>query len=344
MNVPKFLQKSDENKKVSFEKMVEQEEAEFNSKPPKDEDKVTAGTKIKVIAAVAVVGFASYIAFWVQQPAEIQSDVLNDDVNSTEVTEELENDIIPAEATVAQSDGVSFEEVSIVDFAFSPANITLEPDTTVIWTNMDSVDHTVTSDFFTSETLAPGDSYSYTFETQGVYEYSSSFYPQMTGKITVESADAEAMEETVDPEDLQPAAPEVDDEPAVPETETAPETETDSEAMEPVDEPVADEPGLDDLATSDDDAVDALIQDLLENNEEVEVIDADGEADVQILENTQADSAEDAVNIDDVLSEDELRGAAEGEITESGPEHVLYAFIIGLILYVNRKKLFRNRA
>jgi hypothetical protein len=162
----------------------------------------------------------------------------------------------------------------------------------------------------------------------------------MTGKITVETTDgnAEAMEETIDPEDLQPAAPELDDEIMAEETET--------EEMEPAEEPVtdtpADDPGLEDLATSDEDAVDALIQDLLDESEEVEVIDAEGEADIQILESAQTDSTEDAVNIDDVLSEDELRGAAEGEITESGPEHVLYAFVLGLILYFNRKKLFRS--
>ena len=37
-------------------------------------------------------------------------------------------------------------EVRLEDFGFAPANIVIDAGTTVIWTNHDSVDHTVTSD------------------------------------------------------------------------------------------------------------------------------------------------------------------------------------------------------
>lgn len=41
------------------------------------ENKVTLGTKIKVVTALMVVGFAGYVANWVQQPTDINTDVFN---------------------------------------------------------------------------------------------------------------------------------------------------------------------------------------------------------------------------------------------------------------------------
>lgn len=41
------------------------------------ENKVTLGTKIKVVTALMVVGFAGYVANWVQQPADISTDIFN---------------------------------------------------------------------------------------------------------------------------------------------------------------------------------------------------------------------------------------------------------------------------
>jgi plastocyanin len=77
--------------------------------------------------------------------------------------------------------------ISIVDFAFSGGSITVEVGSTVTWTNDGSATHTVSADGaeFDSGDLAPGDSYSVTFDTPGTYGYHCNFHSEMTGTIVV---------------------------------------------------------------------------------------------------------------------------------------------------------------
>jgi plastocyanin len=76
-------------------------------------------------------------------------------------------------------------EVSIEDFAFDPASVTISPGDTVRWTNMDSDDHTVTDSTFESGMLGEGDSYEFTFTETGTFEYYCSIHPEMEGTVTV---------------------------------------------------------------------------------------------------------------------------------------------------------------
>jgi len=78
-------------------------------------------------------------------------------------------------------------QVSIQDFFFSPANVTVEPGTTVTWVNEGNVPHTVTSDDgqFDSGVLMPGDSYTVMFKGQGTITYHCAIHPSMTGSVTV---------------------------------------------------------------------------------------------------------------------------------------------------------------
>ncbi|HSN94592.1 MAG TPA: cupredoxin family copper-binding protein [Anaerolineaceae bacterium] len=64
-------------------------------------------------------------------------------------------------------------EIAIVDFSFSPKDVTIKKGTTVTWTNKDSVIHTATSDtgLFDSGNLSQGQSFSYTFTTAGTFPY-----------------------------------------------------------------------------------------------------------------------------------------------------------------------------
>ncbi len=77
--------------------------------------------------------------------------------------------------------------VTILNYAFSPASITIAPGMTVIWTNRDSVAHTVTADdnSWGSGNLAQGATYSHTFTTPGVYPYHCAIHPGMHGSVTV---------------------------------------------------------------------------------------------------------------------------------------------------------------
>jgi len=79
--------------------------------------------------------------------------------------------------------------VTIQNFAFSPASITIKKGTTVTWTNKDSATHTVTeSDSSTgpdSGDLANGKSYSFTYNQTGTFSYHCSIHPNMTGTVKV---------------------------------------------------------------------------------------------------------------------------------------------------------------
>jgi plastocyanin len=82
-------------------------------------------------------------------------------------------------------------QVSIAGFAYSPQAITvvIRTNNTVMWTNMDDEEHTVTSanSLFDSGPLSPGQTFEYTFTTPGTYEYTCSFHPQMEGIVVVKT-------------------------------------------------------------------------------------------------------------------------------------------------------------
>ena len=77
--------------------------------------------------------------------------------------------------------------VTIDNFTFAPAELTVKVGTTVTWTNHDDIPHTVASaGKFRSKTLDTDDSFSFTFTTPGDYQYFCSLHPHMTGMIKVE--------------------------------------------------------------------------------------------------------------------------------------------------------------
>lgn len=93
---------------------------------------------------------------------------------------------------------VSTSQVDIPQGAWSPRSATpydplrieVAPGTTVTWTNSDSAVHTVTDvdNGFDSELINPGESWSYTFESEGEYNYYCTIHPWMKGAVEVESA------------------------------------------------------------------------------------------------------------------------------------------------------------
>jgi plastocyanin len=72
---------------------------------------------------------------------------------------------------------------------FSQNVLTVKVGTTVTWTNQDSVIHTVTevNDAFDSGFLKQGDTWSFTFDEPGEYEYYCLPHPWMRAKVIVES-------------------------------------------------------------------------------------------------------------------------------------------------------------
>lgn len=82
--------------------------------------------------------------------------------------------------------------VEIIDFAFSPATLTITAGDTVTWTNGDPVVHTATSTTgaWDSGDLAQGESYTFSFTEPGTYDYLCTPHPSMTGRIVVLAAPA----------------------------------------------------------------------------------------------------------------------------------------------------------
>jgi plastocyanin len=84
--------------------------------------------------------------------------------------------------------------VIMKSLAYIPAQLTIPVGTTVIWTNQDTVSHTVSSGTpgaldgkFRSSTLTPGQAFSFTFNTAGSYPYFDEVYgSQMVGTVTVQ--------------------------------------------------------------------------------------------------------------------------------------------------------------
>lgn len=85
------------------------------------------------------------------------------------------------------STGVTTQNVQIMNMGFSPIDLTILKGQTVIWTNNDSVGHTVTGDNGgpASGTIADGGTYSYTFNTAGTFAYHCAIHPTMIGSISV---------------------------------------------------------------------------------------------------------------------------------------------------------------
>src|SRR5882762_11086735 len=76
-------------------------------------------------------------------------------------------------------------EVKIDNFSFGPAELTVAVGTTVTWTNVDDIPHTVVSDdkVFKSKALDTDEKFSFTFDKPGTYPYFCSLHPKMTAKV-----------------------------------------------------------------------------------------------------------------------------------------------------------------
>jgi plastocyanin len=91
-----------------------------------------------------------------------------------------------ASVTAAQEKPAT-SEVTIDNFTFTPAELTIPAGTQVTWTNKDDDAHTVVAKdkLFKSKALDTGEKFSFTFHDPGTYEYICSIHTQMTGKIIV---------------------------------------------------------------------------------------------------------------------------------------------------------------
>jgi plastocyanin len=79
------------------------------------------------------------------------------------------------------------DQVTIDNFAFAPATLTVKVGSTVTWTNKDEEPHTVAASdgSFHSPGMGTGATFSHTFSTPGKFDYVCSIHPSMHGTVVV---------------------------------------------------------------------------------------------------------------------------------------------------------------
>jgi plastocyanin len=143
-----------------------------------------------VFVLVIIVAIAGYLIF--KNP-----NMTNPSGNT--VTGSNPNNNTPATTTPTSSGGNSngntmvttpvTDHVKIQNFAFSPSTITVHKGDIIIWTNMDSTTHTVTSDSgseLASGNIPSGQSFSHTFNTAGTFNYHCAIHTGMKGTVVVQ--------------------------------------------------------------------------------------------------------------------------------------------------------------
>ncbi len=92
------------------------------------------------------------------------------------------------EAVVKGEEDRNTVNVEIRNFAFSPQSLQTKAGTKIVWTNKDSVGHTVTSDngVFGSGLLGQGQSFEFVFAQEGTFSYHCTPHPNMVATVVVE--------------------------------------------------------------------------------------------------------------------------------------------------------------
>lgn len=93
-------------------------------------------------------------------------------------------------AFAADAQVIVSQPADVVNWRFDPGTITITAGAAVTWVNQGSVAVTVTSadGLFDSESIAPGGSFSQTFDTPGTYRYFCVPYPNMKGTVVVKAS------------------------------------------------------------------------------------------------------------------------------------------------------------
>lgn len=90
-------------------------------------------------------------------------------------------------AAMGSSGGGGGDAVTIEDFAYAPAGLTVSEGSTISFTNRDSTEHTATASGsgFDTGTIEKGQTKSVTLERAGTFDYVCTFHPFMHGTVTV---------------------------------------------------------------------------------------------------------------------------------------------------------------
>ena len=127
-----------------------------------------------IVLAVIVIGGALY---GINRGNRLTTDSPN--VTSSNITSASQ----PKEQTVQTT------RINIQSYAFTPAAISVSKGSSVVWTNDDTVAHTIVENDSlngpSSQQIEPGQSYSFKFSQSGTFHYHCSLHPDMAGSVSV---------------------------------------------------------------------------------------------------------------------------------------------------------------
>ena len=110
----------------------------------------------------------------------------------TTITPTAENIIQSTSSNTGQTttSQITFQEISIENFTFLPASLTIRQGTAVTWANKDTaaqIIHQVVADDFSFQTgdILPGQKTSLNFDKIGTFNYHCGIHPSMHGTIIV---------------------------------------------------------------------------------------------------------------------------------------------------------------
>ena len=111
----------------------------------------------------------------------------NSDKKNTETSD------LVVEGDVIMPTKVSRPGCEVQDICYIPSSIVIEKGKQVTWVNQDSAFHSVTSGFYDEPTelfdsghLDPFESFYFTFDESGTYDYFCTLHPWMMGQVIVE--------------------------------------------------------------------------------------------------------------------------------------------------------------
>ena len=135
---------------------------------------------IKKIIIVGIIGFAILLGIAMS-------------FSNNTVEENNDETILVIKGDVVMPTKVSRPGCEIDDRCYVPSLILTKKGNSVTWVNEDSAFHSVTSGFYDSPTelfdsghLDPFESFTFTFDEVGDYDYFCTLHPWMKGQVTVE--------------------------------------------------------------------------------------------------------------------------------------------------------------
>ncbi len=135
--------------------------------------------KIWIILAISVIVLIAGIVLFVQLNKGVESVVTTSSILSEEAKKTPNEQIEESETY----------NINIKNFAFSKKELRIKKGDTVIWTNLDYIWHTVTSndgEELNSELLSKNEKYIHKFTKSGIFEYYCKPHTNMKGQIIVE--------------------------------------------------------------------------------------------------------------------------------------------------------------